>query len=138
MKSHFNKLEEIDRTRNPFKVPDNYFVRFNEEMMSRLPEKEIVPPHTVPLWDKVKPWVYMAAMFVGLYITIQFLTRESESVHMASHQSVVQTSSENDSSPADDYWSTVQVTEEEFYRYLEDELVEEGYFDYMYDLYYLN
>lgn len=130
MKSHFNKLEEIDRKRNPFKVPDNYFARLNEEIMNHLPEQEIVPPRTVPLWDKVKPWVYMAAMFVGLYITIQFLTRQADNDNVASRQSVVQIQ--------ESYWSTVQVTEEEFYQYLEEQLVEEGYFDYMYDQYYLN
>lgn len=130
MKSHFNKLEEIDRKRNPFKVPDNYFARLNEEIMNHLPEKEIVPPQTVSLWEKVKPWVYMAAMFVGLYITIQFLTRQADNGNVASRQSVVQNQ--------ESYWSTVQVTEEEFYQYLEEQLVEEGYFDYMYDQYYLN
>lgn len=130
MKSHFNKLEEIDRKRNPFKVPDNYFARLNEEIMNHLPEKEIVPPRTVSLWEKVKPWVYMAAMFVGLYITIQFLTRQADNGNVASRQSVVQNQ--------ESYWSTVQVTEEEFYQYLEEQLVEEGYFDYMYDQYYLN
>lgn len=130
MKSHFNKLEEIDRKRNPFKVPDNYFARLNEEIMNHLPEKEIVPPQTVSLWEKVKPWVYMAAMFVGLYITIQFLTKQADNGNVASRQSVVQIQ--------ESYWSTVQVTEEEFYKYLEEQLVEEGYFDYMYDQYYLN
>jgi hypothetical protein len=130
MKSHFNKLEEIDRKRNPFKVPDNYFARLNEEIMNHLPEKEIVPPQTVSLWEKVKPWVYMAAMFVGLYITIQFLTKQADNGNVASRQSVVQIQ--------ESYWSTVQVTEEEFYEYLEEQLVEEGYFDYMYDQYYLN
>ncbi|QRX63834.1 hypothetical protein JS578_00770 [Dysgonomonadaceae bacterium zrk40] len=98
--------------------------------MNHLPEKEIFPPRTVPLWDKVKPWVYMAAMFVGLYITIQFLTRQADNDNVASRQSVVQIQ--------ESYWSTVQVTEEEFYQYLEEQLVEEGYFDYMYDQYYLN
>ncbi|HPD87303.1 MAG TPA: hypothetical protein PLS06_08340 [Proteiniphilum sp.] len=102
----------------------------NEEIMNHLPEKEIVPPRTVPFWDKVKPWVYMAAMFVGLYITIQFLTRQADNDNVASRQSVVQIQ--------ESYWSTVQVTEEEFYQYLEEQLVEEGYFDYMYDQYYLN
>jgi len=130
MKSHFNKLEEIDRKRNPFKVPDNYFARLNEEIMNHLPEKVIVPPQTVSLWEKVKPWVYMAAMFVGLYITIQFLTKQADNGNVASRQSVVQIQ--------ESYWSTVQVTEEEFYEYLEEQLVEEGYFDYMYDQYYLN
>lgn len=137
MKSHFNKLEEIDRSRNPFKVPDNYFARFNEEMMSRLPEKEIVPPRTVPLWEKVKPWVYMAAMFAGLYITIQFLTRQPDNGSIASRQPVVQQPAGNNVQ-TESYWSTVQVSEEEFYQYLEEQLAEEGYFDYMYDHYYLN
>ncbi|NMB04991.1 MAG: hypothetical protein GX976_01275 [Bacteroidales bacterium] len=98
--------------------------------MNHLPEKEIVPPQTVSLWEKVKPWVYMAAMFVGLYITIQFLTKQADNGNVASRQSVVQIQ--------ESYWSTVQVTEEEFYEYLEEQLVEEGYFDYMYDQYYLN
>jgi hypothetical protein len=41
MKTKFNKLEEIDKSNNPFKVPDNYFAQFNEEIMNRLPEKEL-------------------------------------------------------------------------------------------------
>ena len=130
MKSHFNKLEEIDRNRNPFTVPDNYFARFNEEMMNHLPEKKIVPPRTVSLWEKAKPWVYMAAMFVGLYLTIQYLTRQPDNGNVASRQQVVQSQ--------EGYWSTVQVTEEEFYHYLEEQLVEEGYNDNMYDQFYLN
>lgn len=137
MKSHFNKLEEIDRTRNPFKVPDNYFTRFNEEMMNRLPEKKIVHPPTIPLWDKVKPWFYMAAMFVGMYLTIQYLTKQSGTGNVASRQTTVQPSP-GEGARTEAYWSTVQVTEEEFYHYLEEQLVEEGYFDYMYDQYYVN
>ena len=78
MKTNIHKLQEIDKTKNPFKVPENYFAQLNEEIMSRLPEKEYVEPRTVSLWDKVKPWVYLAAMFVGIYITINFLTRNSD------------------------------------------------------------
>ncbi|NLX67735.1 MAG: hypothetical protein GXZ19_13405, partial [Bacteroidales bacterium] len=65
MDTKINKLKAIDKTTNPFKVPDNYFAQFNEEIMNRLPEKEIVVPEPVSIWDKVKPWVYLAAMFVG-------------------------------------------------------------------------
>ncbi|MDD2513726.1 MAG: hypothetical protein PHH64_03445 [Proteiniphilum sp.] len=137
MKSRFNKLEEIDRSGRPFKVPENYFARLNEEIMNRLPEKEPVQPRRVPLWDKVKPWVYMAAMFVGLYITIQFLTKQSGIDNMASRQPVVQPSPAASSQPGNN-GSAGQITEEEFYQYLEDQLTKEGYFDYMYDHYYLN
>lgn len=133
MESRFNKLEEIDRTKNPFKVPENYFAQFNEEIMNRLPEREIVPQRTVTLWDKVKPWVYMAAMFIGLFFIVQFLSNQKSDNNIASRQALVQSPSK-----AENSWSAEQVSEEEFYQYLEQQLVDESYFDYMYDQYYLN
>lgn len=41
----------------------------------------------------------------------------------------------NNSKPQfyDDYWSNVDISEEEFYQYLEDQLIEEGYYDIMCD-----
>ena len=36
-------------------------------------------------------------------------------------------------SSTDKYWSNVQVTEDEFYNYLEDQLASDGYYDYMYN-----
>ncbi len=134
METKFNKLKEADK-RNPFTVPENYFAQFNKEIMDRLPEKEYVPPQTVSLWDRVKPWVYMAAMFVGLYITINFLTKDTE-LPLSSSQDTFSAVSEE--TPANNYWSTVHVTEEEFYRYLEEQLVDDGYYDYMYNQLYLN
>src|SRR5690554_3519388 len=75
MKTKFNKLKEIDKSNNPFKVPENYFAQFNEDIINRLPEKEFYAPKQVPLWDKVKPWIYLAAMFVGMYFTINFILK---------------------------------------------------------------
>lgn len=136
METKFNKLKEIDKG-NPFTVPENYFAQFNEEIMNRLPEKEYVPPRQVSLWDKVKPWVYMAAMFVGLYITINFLTKDAgESFSAQQDNPQPQTISTN--VPSTNYWSNVHITEEEFYQYLEEQLVDEGYYDYMYNQLYLN
>ncbi|MFA5651194.1 MAG: hypothetical protein WC914_08665 [Proteiniphilum sp.] len=134
METKFNKLKEADK-RNPFTVPENYFAQFNKEIMDRLPEKEYVPPQTVSLWDRVKPWVYMAAMFAGLYITINFLTKDTETPLSSSQDTFSAISEET---PANNYWSTVHVTEEEFYRYLEEQLVDDGYYDYMYNQLYLN
>lgn len=58
---------------NPFKVPEGYFEHFAPELMQQLPERAktdfaIKPP---TLWDKVKPWVYMAAMFAGAALIIR-------------------------------------------------------------------
>ncbi len=72
METKFNKLKEIDKTKTPFKVPENYFAQFNEEIINRLPEREIIKPQVITMWDRVKPWVYMAAMFVGMYVVINF------------------------------------------------------------------
>ncbi len=137
METKFNKLTEIDKTKNPFKVPENYFAQFNQEIMVRLPEKEIVKPKPVPMWDKVKPWVYMAAMFAGLYVTIHFLANHNGDANMASRETVTEQTLTG-SSGTENYWSTVQITEEEFYQYLEEQIIDEGYFDYMYNQYYLN
>ena len=138
MKTKINKLKEIDQTKNPFKVPENYFAQFNEEIMNLLPEKEFVAARPVPLWDKVKPWVYMAAMFIGLYVTINFLTRDRDNERMTAGQSATEQTLTGTSQADDNYWSTVQVTEEEFYQYLEEQMVDDGYYDYMYNQYYLN
>ena len=127
METKINKLSEIDK-RNPFTVPEDYFARFNEEIMNRLPEKEIVKPKTVSMWDRAKPWVYMAAMFMGIFFTIQLLTRNTTN----------QVATISSTQFTDDYWSTVQITEEEFYQYLEEQLVNDGYYDYMYNQVYMN
>jgi hypothetical protein len=137
MKANFNKLQEIDKSKNPFKVPDNYFVNFNEEMMNRLPEKEFKPPVKVTLWDKTKPWVYMAAMFIGMYVTINFLVKNNNENNTIS-EPVVAGQTSSDAVNTSNYWSTVHITEEEFYEYLEDQLIDDGFYDYMYDQYYLN
>ncbi len=137
MKAKISKLEEIDKAENPFKVPENYFALLNEEIMSRLPEKEYVAPPPVTLWDKVKPWVYMAAMFIGIYITVNYLTRDTDKKQLITEQSATnEIISELET--VDNYWSTVNVTEEEFYQFLEEQVVEDGYYDYMYNQYYLN
>jgi hypothetical protein len=139
MKTKFNNLEEIDNTKNPFKVPENYFAQFNEEIMNLLPEKEVVSPRQMPLWGRVKPWVYLAAMFVGLYITINYLTKIGESDNAAATNQTAQSQQALTGVPdTENYWSTVQITEEEFYLYLEEQLVNDGYFDYMYHQFSLN
>lgn len=59
-------------TENPFRVPDGYFENFASELMERLPDKEKVEISRQPTtWEKVRPLLYMAAMFVGAMLLIR-------------------------------------------------------------------
>jgi len=55
--------------KNPgFKVPENYFDDFNRRMADMLPDVEITPIDVKPsMWQRVKPFAYMAAMFAGVW-----------------------------------------------------------------------
>ncbi len=60
-------------TENPFRVPEGYFEGLTSDIMNKLPEKE--KPAFVQkeptMWSKVKPWLYMAAMFAGAALIIR-------------------------------------------------------------------
>ena len=49
-----------------FKVPEGYFENFAEDLMR-------------------KPWVYMAAMFVGLMFTVRMFTNGGKDIHEKAH-----------------------------------------------------
>ena len=129
MEIKINNINDISN-KNPFTVPENYFARFNNEIMSRLPEKEITAPKTVSMWDRAKPWVYMAAMFMGLFFSIQVLTKNGAN---RQREAANQAASIQSQHLIDEYWSTVKISEEEFYQYLEDQVVKDGYYDLMYN-----
>lgn len=96
----------------PFKVPENYFSEVNDTIMANLPEKEAFVPETVSLWVKAKPWLYMAAMFLGLFFTIKVLVTNT-----------------NTNPSQSNYWSDVKISEEEFFDYIEAQFVDEDYYD---------
>lgn len=62
-------LEEIGGKR-PFTVPEGYFENVTDSIMSALPEKPAVVIPKVTLWTKVKPFMYFAASFAGIYFCI--------------------------------------------------------------------
>ena len=102
----------------PFKVPENFFSQINETIMANLPEKEVPVIEPVSMWEKTRPWLYMAAMFLSLFFTIKVLTSNSSSEQ--------------------EYWSDVEISEEEFFDYLETQFVEENYYDLVHNQDYLN
>lgn len=71
MKEEDKLLKKIG-TENPFRVPEGYFGGFTSDLMSRLPEKEKTDVHREPTtWEKVRPWLYMAAIFIGAALIIR-------------------------------------------------------------------
>lgn len=60
---------------NSFTVPDGYFDNLTAEVMNKLPEKEtkLQVQRQNLVWQRVRPWLYMAAVFSGLLIGIRFM-----------------------------------------------------------------
>lgn len=86
MKEEEKILKRIGKE-NPFRVPDGYFDTLTSEVMSRLPEKAPLESlHREPTrWERIRPWLYMAAMFVGAALII----RVASSDHAPASSSVM-------------------------------------------------
>lgn len=65
-----------------FKVPDGYFENLTSEVMNKLPEKEkvVFKEEPVSTWTRLKPLLYMAAMFVGAALIIRVVSSDRKSV----------------------------------------------------------
>lgn len=59
--------------KNPFKVPEGYFENVVPEIMKQLPEADVQENAEITLWERVKPWVYMVAMFCGLMFGLRVM-----------------------------------------------------------------
>lgn len=71
MKQTDEILNKINRD-SGMTVPDGYFADFAARMERKLPERqpvELEAPRTV--WQKLRPYVYMAAMFMGVWCMLQ-------------------------------------------------------------------
>jgi len=81
MKEEDNVLRKVG-TGNAFQVPEGYFENLTMQVMDRLPEKEkpAFRQKRASLWDKVKPWTYMAAMFVGAALIIRVASTDHSPV----------------------------------------------------------
>lgn len=67
---------------NPFTVPEGYFEDFTRNLMAQLPAKEeatateeLQEPRITP-WQRIKPLLYMAAMFVGMIVCVRVVLGE--------------------------------------------------------------
>lgn len=84
MKEEDTLLKKIGKD-NSFKVPDGYFANLTSEVMNRLPAEEtnIIAESPVSMWTKVKPLLYLAAMFVGAALIIRSFSVDNKPVPSA-------------------------------------------------------
>ena len=59
-----------------FRLPDGYFDALTQRVMDRLPSDEASlsaapQPEEITLWQRVRPWIYLAALFAGAAFIIR-------------------------------------------------------------------
>ncbi len=65
MKNKQTNLEQM-KGQNPFRVPEGYMEGLTSQIMDQLPEKSKVEAHRVSMAERIRPWLYLAAVFAGL------------------------------------------------------------------------
>lgn len=112
MEKEQNNLERF-KGKNPFTVPDGYMKDLTANIMSQLPDKPQVEAKKVSMMDRVRPWLYMAAVFAGLGLffkaIVGFDMEKSQSDTL-----LVQTENVSETKAA-----IVQAEDEEYLEYLE-------------------
>lgn len=78
MKQDDNILTKLDH-HDGMTVPEGYFADFARRMEATLPERpelSVSAERQVPrtLWQKVRPYTYMAAMFAGVWCMLKMFT----------------------------------------------------------------
>ena len=106
-------------TKNPFSVPDGYFEQFTQKLMEGLPEKEMfIIPSEPTLWERVKPWIYMVAMFCGIMLSVRIFVGEPKRNEFPT---ITQTETENISA---EEWELIirssMMTDYDLYEFLTD------------------
>lgn len=66
METGHNILEKVGR-KTGYTVPDNYFDSVRSKIIDNLPEYQMPKPENLSIWQKVQPYLYMAAMFAGIW-----------------------------------------------------------------------
>ncbi len=73
MKDEQSNLDRL-KGKQPFKLPQGYMEGLTERIMTQLPEKPHAKEKQISLLDRVRPWLYMAAVFAGLGLFFKGIT----------------------------------------------------------------
>jgi hypothetical protein len=103
--------------KNPgFKVPENYFDDFNQRMADMLPDVEITPVAEPTMWQRVKPYLYMAAMFAGVWCMISVFNHFTPSSNLNAVRAVAE-KLQDDKSNVEDFMMSGAVSDYDILNY---------------------
>ena len=85
-----NSKLDVLKGKQPFRVPEGYMAGVTNQVMDRLPElpKE-EEPQSVSLMDRIRPWLYLAAVFIGMGLFFRIIVNADKSVNQASVDSLL-------------------------------------------------
>ena len=66
METRHDILEKVGH-KTGYTVPDGYFDSVRSKIMQSLPEYREAKPVPISRWKKIQPYIYMAAMFAGIW-----------------------------------------------------------------------
>ena len=117
------RKEEVNfdhlKDKNPFKVPEGYMEGLTDQIMNVLPEKQEDEVDPVFFMDRIRPWLYMVAVFVGLGLFFKaILGIDSSESKSAGRELLVLTENQNEFSV-----DLEQNENEEYLDYLEAQYV---------------
>jgi len=120
-------LNNFDKNKNPFKVPENYFENFNSRIMEQLPEKEEYKIKIVPLWKKVLPWTAVAAALFGILFSVGLFDNNTD----VNPDKVLAQQKKDNVESVDTYLDEDDI--EDYYLFLQDEVQKYQYKEMLYN-----
>ncbi len=116
-----SKLKE-----NPFTVPEGYFEGLTEQIMKQIPEEKFIPkPEKVSLLDRIRPFLYMAAMFAGLGLFFKQIARIDTDSEKKTNPSTLLVKNTMTNNPGIKNMDNNYSEDDAFLDYLEDQYTEE-------------
>lgn len=113
MEKEQNNLDRL-KGKNPFTVPNGYMEDLTANIMSQLPDKpRVEEAKKISMMDRVRPWLYMAAVFAGLGLFFKGIV-SLEGEKSQSDTLLVQSSNE-----VSDTKAAMLEEEDEYLEYLE-------------------
>ena len=113
MEKEQNNLDRF-KGKNPFTVPEGYMEDLTANIMSQLPEKPQVEVKKISMMDRMRPWIYMAAIFAGMGLFFKAIVGSEQQSPRKDSLLV------NNNIPVNTIVTPQPVEDEEYLEYLED------------------
>lgn len=116
-----SKLDDL-KGKQPFRVPEGYMAGLTNQIMDRLPElpKE-EEPQSVSLMDRIRPWLYLAAVFIGMGLFFRIIVDADKSVNQASVDDSLLVQSEVSEAAIEAIDADMSAEDADYLEYIEDQ-----------------